>query len=218
MRAIKNKKSSLPLAASARYDVALQMDLESLTRLFATTLSPDPNVRKAGELQIRQVSHLLIVCKVGKPDQYRQIAGQEGIVAALLQIVSTEGVDKFVFDASFIIPRMSTDDVVTVPLDRRVLSGSKIVSTPVMISIPLRFGRIVPRFLSLIVTRSNRLSSVYLPPPLPDLSPSNSPLLSKMLSYATSLKNGPTFSRRSISSWRAGIFVRSLQAARPVWN
>ena len=31
------------------------MDLESLTNLFATTLSPDPNVRKSGELQIRKV-------------------------------------------------------------------------------------------------------------------------------------------------------------------
>lgn len=177
------------------------MDLETLTRLFTTTLSPDPNVRKAGELQIRQVNHLLIVRKVGKPDQYHQIAGQEGIVAALLQIVSTEGVDKFVFDASFTVPQMFTDDIVTVPLDRRALSGSKIVSTPVMISIPPRFGQIVPRFLSPIVTRSNPLSSVYLPPPLPDPSPSNLPLLSKMLSYAISLKNGPASSRRSTSSW-----------------
>ena len=31
------------------------MDLETLTRLFATTLSPDPNVRKTGELEIRKV-------------------------------------------------------------------------------------------------------------------------------------------------------------------
>ena len=47
------------------------MDLESLTRLFATTLSPDPNVRKAGELQIRQVGRRLNVRKVDNLDQYR---------------------------------------------------------------------------------------------------------------------------------------------------
>lgn len=31
------------------------MDLQTLTNLFASTLSPDPNVRKAGEIQIRKV-------------------------------------------------------------------------------------------------------------------------------------------------------------------
>jgi len=80
------------------------MDLESLTSLFATTLSPDPNVRKAGELQIRKVGPRPSFCKVDNLNQYHQIAGQEGVVAALLQIISTEGVNTFVFDASFIVP------------------------------------------------------------------------------------------------------------------
>ena len=46
------------------------MDLEPLTRLFATTLSPDPNVRKAGELQIRKVGHRFSLSKVDHLDQY----------------------------------------------------------------------------------------------------------------------------------------------------
>lgn len=32
------------------------MDLQTLSNLFATTLSPNPNVQKAGELEIRKVS------------------------------------------------------------------------------------------------------------------------------------------------------------------
>jgi hypothetical protein len=51
------------------------MDLQSLTNLFATTLSPDPNVRKAGEIQIRKIST------------------QEGLITALLQIVASDNVD-----------------------------------------------------------------------------------------------------------------------------
>jgi len=51
------------------------MDLQALSNLFATTLSPDPNVRKAGELEIRK------------------IGGQEGLVSALLQIISNNQVD-----------------------------------------------------------------------------------------------------------------------------
>ena len=78
------------------------MDLEPLTRLFATTLSPDPNVRKTGELEIRKVGRRPRIWKVDYLDQYRQIAGQEGVIAALLRIISTEGVDLFVFDASFL--------------------------------------------------------------------------------------------------------------------
>ena len=46
------------------------MDLESLTQLFATTLSPDPNVRKAGELQIRKVGRRLSVWKVDRLDEF----------------------------------------------------------------------------------------------------------------------------------------------------
>ena len=36
------------------------MDLQTLSNLFATTYSPDPNVQKAGELQIRKVCTLRI--------------------------------------------------------------------------------------------------------------------------------------------------------------
>jgi len=32
------------------------MDLQTLSNLFATTYNPDPNVRKAAELQIRKVN------------------------------------------------------------------------------------------------------------------------------------------------------------------
>ena len=200
LRAIK-QKSSLPLAASTGYDAALQMDLESLTRLFATTLSPDPTVRKTGELQIRKVGRRLSVFKVDNSDQYCQIAGQEGIVAALLQIISTEGVDMFVFDASFIVPQMLINDIITVPLDRRVPFGSRIAFTPVMISTPQRFGRTVYRFPSLIATHSNHLSSLSLPPPPPDPSPSNSLPLSRTSSYAISLRNGLISSQKSTSCW-----------------
>lgn len=64
------QKSSLRLAASTSYNVVLQMDLESLTGLFATTLNPDPNVRKVAELQIRKVCRRLSVWKVDDPDQH----------------------------------------------------------------------------------------------------------------------------------------------------
>ena len=38
------------------------MDLQTLSQLFATTYNPDPNVRKAAELQIRKVG--VIFCDV----------------------------------------------------------------------------------------------------------------------------------------------------------
>ncbi|EIN12803.1 ARM repeat-containing protein [Punctularia strigosozonata HHB-11173 SS5] len=51
------------------------MDLHTLSSLFATTYNPDPNVRKAAELEIR---------KVGV---------QEGMLTALLQIIAEENVE-----------------------------------------------------------------------------------------------------------------------------
>ncbi|TFK52379.1 ARM repeat-containing protein [Heliocybe sulcata] len=51
------------------------MDLHTLSDLFATTYNPNPNVRKAAELEIRKVG------------------GQEGMVAALLQIIAADNVD-----------------------------------------------------------------------------------------------------------------------------
>lgn len=45
------------------------MDLQSLSSLFATTYNPDPNVRKAAELQIRKVGFTaldLCICEQQK--------------------------------------------------------------------------------------------------------------------------------------------------------
>ncbi|KAJ3574136.1 hypothetical protein NP233_g1960 [Leucocoprinus birnbaumii] len=51
------------------------MDLQTLSNLFATTLNPDPNVRKAAELQIRKIGN------------------EEGMIAALLQIIAADSID-----------------------------------------------------------------------------------------------------------------------------
>ncbi|KAJ6622613.1 armadillo-type protein [Mycena sp. CBHHK59/15] len=51
------------------------MDLQTLSNLFAATLSPDPNTRKAAELQIRKVGN------------------ETGMIAALLQIIATDSID-----------------------------------------------------------------------------------------------------------------------------
>ena len=76
------------------------MNLQSLSNLFATTYNADPNVRLSAELQIRKVSthpghvhQCLTVVTV-------QIGGQEGMVAALLQIVAADTVDLYVSNAS----------------------------------------------------------------------------------------------------------------------
>ncbi|KAI0057803.1 ARM repeat-containing protein [Artomyces pyxidatus] len=51
------------------------MDLQTLSNLFATTFDPNPNVRKAAELEVRKVGN------------------QEGMLAALLQIIASDNVD-----------------------------------------------------------------------------------------------------------------------------
>ncbi|KAF5348588.1 hypothetical protein D9756_009610 [Leucocoprinus leucothites] len=51
------------------------MDLQTLSNLFARTLNPDPNERKAAELQIRK------------------IGSEEGMIAALLQIIAADSID-----------------------------------------------------------------------------------------------------------------------------
>ncbi|KIJ55033.1 hypothetical protein M422DRAFT_201012 [Sphaerobolus stellatus SS14] len=51
------------------------MDIQTLSNLFAATLNPDPNARKAAELEIRRVGR------------------QEGLITALVQIIGNEGVD-----------------------------------------------------------------------------------------------------------------------------
>ncbi|KAF8125741.1 armadillo-type protein [Boletus edulis] len=51
------------------------MDLQGLAGLFATTYNADPNIQKAGELQIRK------------------IGAQEGMLTAILQIIASDSVD-----------------------------------------------------------------------------------------------------------------------------
>ncbi|KAF9257153.1 ARM repeat-containing protein [Marasmius fiardii PR-910] len=51
------------------------MDLQTLTNLFSTTFNPDPNIRKAAELQIRKVGN------------------EEGMISALLQIIAADSID-----------------------------------------------------------------------------------------------------------------------------
>lgn len=51
------------------------MDLQTLSNLFATTINPDPNVRKAGELEIRKVGN------------------EVGMITALLQIIAADSID-----------------------------------------------------------------------------------------------------------------------------
>ncbi|KAF4617901.1 hypothetical protein D9613_006252 [Agrocybe pediades] len=51
------------------------MDLQTLSNLFSTTYNPDPNVRKAAELQIRKIGN------------------QEGMIAAILRIIAADNID-----------------------------------------------------------------------------------------------------------------------------
>ncbi|KAF9013048.1 armadillo-type protein [Cyathus striatus] len=51
------------------------MDLQTLTSLFTTTFNPDPNIRKAAELQIRKIGN------------------EEGMITALLQIIASDSID-----------------------------------------------------------------------------------------------------------------------------
>lgn len=79
------------------------MDLQTLSNIFATTFSPDPNVRKAGELDIRKVPISLIWsfmnCLIGNCSY--QVANEEGIITALLQIIAADSVDPYVFRRVF---------------------------------------------------------------------------------------------------------------------
>ncbi|KAF8157919.1 armadillo-type protein [Crassisporium funariophilum] len=51
------------------------MDLQTLSQLFATTYNPDPNVRKAAELEIRKIGN------------------EEGMIAAILRIIAADNID-----------------------------------------------------------------------------------------------------------------------------
>ncbi|KAF9493565.1 ARM repeat-containing protein [Pleurotus eryngii] len=92
------------------------MDLQTLSNLFATTFSPDPNVRKAGELDIRKV------------------ANEEGIITALLQIIAADSVDPAIRQACTVWlknriithynPDKSTDRVPIAHSDRQSLKAA----------------------------------------------------------------------------------------------
>ncbi|KDQ62833.1 hypothetical protein JAAARDRAFT_30743 [Jaapia argillacea MUCL 33604] len=106
------------------------MDLQTLSNLFATTFNPNPNVRKAAELEIR---------KVGR---------QEGMIAALIQIISADTVDlatrqacavylkNRVSTSYFIDPARSTPDQTPIPQsDRDALKASIL---PILAASPSR--------------------------------------------------------------------------------
>jgi hypothetical protein len=82
------------------------MDLQSLTQLFATTYDSNPNIRKAGELAVRKVRALrvaivhlssgFVFCTIIINLVSLQLAGQEGVIPALLQIIASDSVDMYV--------------------------------------------------------------------------------------------------------------------------
>ncbi|KAH9480674.1 putative importin [Psilocybe cubensis] len=51
------------------------MDLQVLSQLFATTYNPDPNVRKAAELEIRKIGN------------------QDGMISSILRIIAADNID-----------------------------------------------------------------------------------------------------------------------------
>ena len=91
-----------------------QMDLQTLSNLFASTFSPDPNVQKMSELQVRKVRSRA-TCFFFLPPQRQlysppwtraQLGGQEGMITSVLQIVGSDNLDQYVPDASF-LPSLS---------------------------------------------------------------------------------------------------------------
>ena len=77
------------------------MDLQTLSNLFATTYSSDPNVQKTGELQIRKVR--LTACSLRQRTVHIdlhifpiQLGAQEGMLTALLQIIGNDNVELYV--------------------------------------------------------------------------------------------------------------------------
>ncbi|KZT65852.1 ARM repeat-containing protein [Daedalea quercina L-15889] len=95
------------------------MDLQTLSNLFASSYSPDPNVQKSGELQIRK------------------IGGQEGMVTAIVQIIGSDNVElatkqaaavylkNRVYTSYFVEPvNPRPDQVPIAPSDRNALKAS----------------------------------------------------------------------------------------------
>ncbi|KAF8510510.1 ARM repeat-containing protein [Hysterangium stoloniferum] len=110
------------------------MDIQALSNLFSTTLSPDPNVRKAAELEVRRAGR------------------QEGMLAALLQIIGSDGVDPATRQACavylknrlkrsyFLDPKSPVSDQVPVlPSDRQAIKSNII---PLLINSPSRLIKV----------------------------------------------------------------------------
>lgn len=76
------------------------MDTQAIANLFATSLSADPNVRKAGEIEIRRViSSLNFSCYFpvySVLECFNQIGNQGGVLSSLMQIIGNDGVDPYV--------------------------------------------------------------------------------------------------------------------------
>lgn len=73
------------------------MDIQTLTNLFATTYDPNPNARKAGELEIRKVRLHRAHSEVISPyHSVPQIGGQEGMLTAVLHIIGNDNVEMYV--------------------------------------------------------------------------------------------------------------------------
>lgn len=73
------------------------MDVQAIANLFATSLSVDPNVRKAGEIEIRRVSkrvdYFMQRQSLTTTASTLQIGNHEGVLTSLMQIIGNEGVD-----------------------------------------------------------------------------------------------------------------------------
>ena len=84
------------------------MDLQTLSNLFATTYSSDPNVQKSGELQIRKVrsKRSLTPSTVAEMGGNVQLGAQEGMIAALLQIIANDNVELYVYKVQFCVYSM----------------------------------------------------------------------------------------------------------------
>ncbi|KAI0754790.1 ARM repeat-containing protein [Daedaleopsis nitida] len=94
------------------------MDLQTLSQLFASTFSPDPNVQKMSELQIRK------------------LGGQEGMITNTLQIIGNDNVDlatrqaaavylkNRVYSSYFVDTNARPDQVPIPPSDRNNLKAS----------------------------------------------------------------------------------------------
>ncbi|KAH9924352.1 ARM repeat-containing protein [Epithele typhae] len=105
------------------------MDLQQLSQLFASTFSPDPNVQKMSELQIRK------------------LGGQEGMISSTLQIIGNDGLDAPTRQAaavylknrvysSYFVDTTARPDQVPIPTSDRAVLKSSII--PLIAASPSR--------------------------------------------------------------------------------